>query len=427
MPIELLELADRRHPRMLVDAKRPDSSPRADVIVETAAQMFNLKGVGASSLFNDIAAQLGVSRPTLYYYVGDREDLLFQCYRRTCEIDAEILAGAKRERRGLDQVLAYLSKSLAAGRQRATTLTDLALLSPAPRQAIQTAQERNLLALLEMIRTGTADGSIWPCDEAIIAQTLAGIVAYSPICSPSGDPAEQGVHAFNPDGVVDFLAYGAAADPRLEIQCPVDISEFSRLNALRFDRKSRSNVRTEQILMIASRLFNQRGGHGVSLDDIAETLGATRGALYYYIRNKKQLLQLCALRALDLYDQFLEAGAIQGRNGAEAASIVSHLHVQAQATGFCPLAPWIGVEALTPSQREKRLQRMRGFLARTIAIAQRGIDDGTRRPHDMKSAARLRPGAFFWIPQWYNQAEGHTPRKVADEVVLLFHRGLANR
>ena len=45
-----------------------------------------------------------------------------------------------------------------------------------------------------------------------------------------------------------------------------------------------------QIYEQATRLFAERGFAGTSLQDVADAMGMTRSALYYYVRNKDQLL-----------------------------------------------------------------------------------------------------------------------------------------
>jgi AcrR family transcriptional regulator len=391
-------------------------------IVETATDMFNVEGAGAVSL-NAIALRVGISRATLYHYVADRSDLLFQCYRRSCEMDADLLAKTGGTRRGLDQLLDYVRRSLDPERRKPAAINDLAILSQSQRTAILDAQQRNFSELLQMVQRGVADGSIRDCNEVIVARAVAGIVAYAPISSPFNTPQDKAADA---DAVADFISFGTASDPSSAVQCSVDISEFSKLNEIRFDRSSRSAMRVEQILMTASRLFNQRGAHGVTLDEIAQELGATRGAFYHYLDDKKQLIRLCLTRAFDLYEGFFDAAAVHGRTGQEGASIVTHLNVQAQASGLCPLVPWIGLEVMSAAQRQKQFQRMRGLLARTVDLAERGIADGTRRQHDTQSIARVRPGAYLWIPQWFDANEGHSPRRLADEIMILFHRGLVN-
>jgi AcrR family transcriptional regulator len=56
-------------------------------------------------------------------------------------------------------------------------------------------------------------------------------------------------------------------------------------------KSTRRELLRESILEAASNLFIQRGFQGTSMGDIAEAMGATRTALYYYFRNKEAILQ----------------------------------------------------------------------------------------------------------------------------------------
>ncbi|MET0535462.1 MAG: TetR/AcrR family transcriptional regulator, partial [Steroidobacter sp.] len=63
---------------------------RHEQVLDEAARQLNQKGVLLTSLA-EIAAKLGVTRGAMYHYVADREDLVFQCYRRAAEIIARHL------------------------------------------------------------------------------------------------------------------------------------------------------------------------------------------------------------------------------------------------------------------------------------------------------------------------------------------------
>lgn len=52
----------------------------------------------------------------------------------------------------------------------------------------------------------------------------------------------------------------------------------------------------QAILHAAATLFNERGFQGTSLADVAERLGVTKQALYYYFKDKQTLLFACHLR-----------------------------------------------------------------------------------------------------------------------------------
>jgi TetR/AcrR family transcriptional regulator len=47
--------------------------------------------------------------------------------------------------------------------------------------------------------------------------------------------------------------------------------------------------RREKILEVAEEVFAQKGFNGASLEEIAEKVGVTKPALYYYYRSKKEL------------------------------------------------------------------------------------------------------------------------------------------
>src|SRR5271167_2508178 len=64
---------------------RKSVSSRLDQILDESAKSLNSKGVSLTTL-GEIADRRGVSRSALYYYVKDLADLVFQTYRRSCEI-----------------------------------------------------------------------------------------------------------------------------------------------------------------------------------------------------------------------------------------------------------------------------------------------------------------------------------------------------
>jgi AcrR family transcriptional regulator len=421
----------KRPLRVVGSGHRPDASvspkrqTKLDAILDVGSEMFNQNGVGSVSL-GEVASRAQMSRATLYYYVADREDLLFKCYLRACDAETETLAIANDADTGLDKLLRYLRLALDP-RSRNIIITDIAFLSEGPREIIAKAQRRNHSTLCEIVSGGIADRSIRRCDEEIIARAITGIVNWSPIVDRWYESDASDGLGLDLDMACDFLAEGTSSNPAASPRCDLDVATFNRLQAASFDRKSRSDMRIEQIAMAASKLFNERGVEGVTLDDVSSSLGATRGAVYHYFQDKAELVRVCQARAVDLYEGFFDAAEAAGQNGAERAAFVTHLNTQAQAGPLAPLAPWVGLELLSAAQRQRQRRRIRSLFDRTVALAEEGIRDGSRRSHDVQSVARLRSGAYFWIPRWLSSREGYTPRRIADEITELFHKGLRAR
>ncbi|MBK6598592.1 MAG: TetR family transcriptional regulator [Proteobacteria bacterium] len=53
---------------------------KRDAVILTAARAFQRRGYHNTSL-DDLAALLGVTKPTLYHYVTNKEEILFECFR----------------------------------------------------------------------------------------------------------------------------------------------------------------------------------------------------------------------------------------------------------------------------------------------------------------------------------------------------------
>ncbi len=44
---------------------------------------------------------------------------------------------------------------------------------------------------------------------------------------------------------------------------------------------------------VAAQMFNERGFHATSLDDMPAHLNVTKPTLYYYVKNKEEILLAC--------------------------------------------------------------------------------------------------------------------------------------
>src|SRR3546814_19360876 len=70
--------------------------------------MFNARGFHATSL-DDLAASLGISKPTIYHYLGNKDQVLLECLTRglmqlrAAAEEAQTLPGT-----GLDRLRAFL-------------------------------------------------------------------------------------------------------------------------------------------------------------------------------------------------------------------------------------------------------------------------------------------------------------------------------
>src|SRR5689334_13530675 len=61
-------------------SRRRDPATKREAVLKTAAQLFLEKSYGRTSM-NDVADRLHITKPALYHYFDNKEDILLECYR----------------------------------------------------------------------------------------------------------------------------------------------------------------------------------------------------------------------------------------------------------------------------------------------------------------------------------------------------------
>src|SRR6516162_7949286 len=64
--------------------RRAEREQKREAVLRAAVSMFNSRGFHTTSL-DDVAASLGVSKPTIYHYLGNKDQVLLECVTRGVE------------------------------------------------------------------------------------------------------------------------------------------------------------------------------------------------------------------------------------------------------------------------------------------------------------------------------------------------------
>jgi AcrR family transcriptional regulator len=150
-------------------------------VIRAAALEFNRKGYHNTSL-DDIAARLEVTKPTVYYYVTSKEQLLFECFvagveriRAACR-EVRRLELPARER--LNAVLRQYGEAVASEFGWCMVRAEQDDLSPAMSRHVKALKSEIDQSIRRLIRDGVQDGSIHPCDPKMTAFALAGALNW---------------------------------------------------------------------------------------------------------------------------------------------------------------------------------------------------------------------------------------------------------
>lgn len=395
---------------------------RRGALLAAAAQMINALGAGAINL-NDIAARIGLSRNALYYYVKDRNELVFECYRQTCEAAlADVADATACSDQAAEQLRRFIALGLAHDRPVTAVLSDHDMLPEPQRRIIIDLRRRQIDGLTSIIASGIARQHFRHCDAELVAQSLVGMLSWTQLSADwlaHRDGPEQRQQAAR---AMQALLMDGLATPGEQL--PTFPTLFPQaFNA--FDRQAAADAKAEQLIAAASRLFNQRGIAGVSLDDIGASVGATKGAVYHYFPDKTALVERCLERAFGLYDEYMAIAMRQQPKGLARALTVHHLNAQAQAGPIAPMLLQPGYDSLSSAARKRFTDRAQRLWQATAGLIETGITDGSCRPCDAMALAEVAAGAFFWLPKWRPIGDTAAAVAIADTLADIVAFGIA--
>ncbi|MBT6328300.1 MAG: TetR/AcrR family transcriptional regulator [Kordiimonadaceae bacterium] len=158
---------------------------KLDVILRNAAKAFMERGYYKTSL-DDIAKMQNVTKPTLYYYIKNKEDILVKCEEVTCgKIMSMIDQVMKSDASGYELLhefikdyILIITDDVARCHVRHRGQMEDKILAAASIQNHKNIERR----VREIIEIGIKDGSIRDCNSTILAillfDSLNGITSW---------------------------------------------------------------------------------------------------------------------------------------------------------------------------------------------------------------------------------------------------------
>src|SRR5690349_23839829 len=114
-------------------------------------------------------------------------------------------------------------------------------------------------------------------------------------------------------------------------------------------RPPASSDRRIEILKSAAAAFRRRGYHGASVDEIASALEMKKGNLYYYFKNKEEILFACHQYSLDRLMTLLHDIRHSGQAADEQLRQLVDVFVHTIIDELHGTALFLDLEALSPA------------------------------------------------------------------------------
>lgn len=404
---------------------RSTRGAKRDRLLDEAAKALNSRGISQTSLAG-IAKSVGVSRAALYYYFEDQEDLVFQCYRRSCEIMARRLSEASRGGGdALAILMAFIDGMLDEDEPEFASLSEAAYLRPEQRSTILGLYEALQASIAEILQAGARRGEVRACAAGIVAQSIIGLVSWIPMAR-RWRSSQALSHRDMVEAIKALLDHGVAVERRLPINIrPYDFSFADvRLDRV-FDAEALAAAKQQALLASASWLFNLKGVDATSLEEIAARVGVTKKVIYHNVGDKVTLVVECYRRSFRMWEQI--AVWARSHEGPRLEAFCTSMHAVAEASlreDLAAMSPLAGFEALPEDARDEINAAAVRLMDVHLDIFAVGQAQGVLAAANPRGVLAITPGVYEWLPKWYDTFSAEERQMAAREVTELIALGL---
>jgi len=183
----------------------------------------------------------------------------------------------------------------------------------------------------------------------------------------------------------------------------------------------------EEIAQAAIKLFEQKGYHATSVQDIADEVGLQKGSLYHYISSKEELLMKIAQQSISSFNRRLEKILETDLSAKDRLILAIQNHIVFVA-GNLAMTTVLLREAfsLEPSHHQVINNETDRYLSLWTAIIDEGVKTGEFKPGNSRLTALAILGSCNWLHRWYKSGGSLTPEEIGNYFAHIFLEGIQN-
>lgn len=165
----------------------------------------------------------------------------------------------------------------------------------------------------------------------------------------------------------------------------------------------------------------------LTMQDVADQLGITKGNLYYYFKSKQDILFQCHMRCMDLSLEALhEIQAAQSRQIDPLQTLLVRHITDILENGFGGVL-LTDLENLTSAQRSHYVARRDEFESGVRQLIDAGVRQGVYICEDAKLASLIMLGSINWLPKWYRPDGDLAPKELATGIANFLMKSLQHK
>lgn len=175
------------------------------------------------------------------------------------------------------------------------------------------------------------------------------------------------------------------------------------------------NSKREQILRSCIHIIAEKGIENVTMEHIATDLQMTKGSLYYYFKNKEDLIITSHELILSDSIEAVQNSIQQSNSSTEKLkkAILFHVQFLIHYSNIYDLI--VKPENIFPKNNLQRILQKRKEYEQTFdTIIKEGIDRDEFHVRNVKIIRMIILGAMNWIQQWYSPTGTFTEYEIAE-------------
>lgn len=184
------------------------------------------------------------------------------------------------------------------------------------------------------------------------------------------------------------------------------------------------NGQSKKIVEVATRLYARYTYANVTLEQISSALGLVPGAIYYYFKDKEDLIFHCYMNGLDVYEQELRHC---DEAGVDALEVVRRFIRYRLSADRPRMVLFTDIDALAEEKSQLVHFRRRENAEKLAAIIRRGIDAGCIRNLDPLMTAIAILSVLDWTPFWMSANSHYSYQQAIEAIDDILAHGVYRR
>lgn len=169
-------------------------------------------------------------------------------------------------------------------------------------------------------------------------------------------------------------------------------------------REQKTARKKEEIIQAAVSVFMEKGYTGTTMEDVAANLLMTKGSVYYYFKDKQELLyqsqKMLLEKSIENIEAIQQAQDLPVIERLRKSMIVHLKYLISERSGFETMVD--PERYFAETQVEKIIKLRNNYEKNFDQLITEGIEGNVFASLDIKIVRNIILGAMNWVIQWYS-------------------------